>query len=191
MTMFNSYSKISINDPIAANLSPDSNGFKNLEAITMKFRIKSNLNVRYIDNTINAIVTRGDREYYVHKEFQFGRAGSFGHEVTPIIKIINPADGYYLPIKTGYFELRCDLYARDGSIFEAEKATYTWKLIGGAQITEDIAGNGEMIIEGNIVKGVLQNNIPPVFEVTVRQAADYPITIRKGFLIGNNPEYMQ
>ena len=191
MTMFNSYSKISINDPIAANLSPDSNEFKNLEAITMKFRIKSNLNVRYIDNTINAIVTRGDREYYVHKEFQFGRAGSFGHEVTPIIKIINPADGYYLPIKTGYFELRCDLYARDGSIFEAEKATYTWKLIGGAQITEDIAGNGEMIIEGNIVKGVLQNNIPPVFEVTVRQAADYPITIRKGFLIGNNPEYMQ
>lgn len=191
MTMFNSYSKISINDPIAANLSPDSNEFKNLEAITMKFRIKSNLNVRYIDNTINAIVTRGNREYYVHKEFQFGRAGSFGHEVTPVIKIINPADGYYLPIKTGYFELRCDLYARDGSIFEASKATYTWKLIGGAQITEDITGNGEMIIEGNTVRGVLQNNIPPVFEVTVRQAADYPITIRKGFLIGNNPEYMQ
>lgn len=192
MTMFNSYSKISINDPIAANLSPDSNEFKNLEAITMKFRIKSNLNVRYIDNTVNAIVTRGNREYYVHKEFQFGRAGSFGHEVTPVIKIINPADGYYLPIKTGYFELRCDLYARDGSIFEASKATYTWNLIGGAQITEDIAGNGEFVGNGtNTIKGVLQNNIPPVFEVTVRQAADYPITIRKGFLIGNNPEYMQ
>lgn len=190
-TMFNTFETISTDDPAFAAYDPESNEFKNLQKITLKFRIKTVLNVRYIDNTVSAIVTRGDREYYVHKEFLFGRAGSFGHEVTPVIKIVNPTDGYYLPIKTGYFELKCELYSRDGTIFEAAKASYTWKLIGGAQITEDIVGNGEMVIEGNTVKGVLQNNIPPVFEVTVRQAADYPITIRKGFLIGNNPEYMQ
>lgn len=190
-TMFNTFETISTDDPAFAAYDPESNEFKNLQKITLKFRIKTVLNVRYIDNTVSAIVTRGNREYYVHKEFLFGRAGSFGHEVTPVIKIVNPTDGYYLPIKTGYFELKCELYSRDGTIFEAAKASYTWNLIGDAQITEDIAGNGEMVIEGNTVKGVLQNNIPPVFEVTVRQAADYPITIRKGFLIGNNPEYMQ
>ena len=70
-------------------------------------------------------------------------------------------------------------------------ATTSGTAIGGADITEDVAGNGELVVDNNTVTGVLQNNIPPVFEVTVRGAADYPITIRKGFLIGNDPEYMQ
>lgn len=189
-TMFKTFEVISVNDKPFAAYDPDSNEFKNLQKITTKFKIKSNLDVRYIDNTVSAVITRGDREYYVHREFQFGRAGSFGHEVVPVIKIVNPKDGYYLPIK-GYFELKCELYGRDGQPFNVAHPQFTWTLIGGAQITEDIVGNGEMVVSSDTVKGVLQNEIPPIFEVTVSNAADYPITIRKGFLIGNDPKYMQ
>lgn len=190
-TMFNSFEQITTNDVGFTGYDPDSNEFKNLQKITVKFKIKSILNIRYIDNTINAIISRNGIDRYIAKTFQFGRAGSFGDEVTPVIKIVNPKDGYYIPIQSGYFELRCDLYGRDGQLFEVSNPIYEWKLIGGADITEDIEGNGEMVIDGNTVKGVLQNNIPPIFEVTVRNAADYPITIRKGFLIGNDPTYMQ
>lgn len=190
-TMFNSFEQITTNDVGFTGYDPDSNEFKNLQKITVKFKIKSILNIRYIDNTISAIISRNGIDRYIAKTFQFGRAGSFGDEVTPVIKIVNPKDGYYIPIQSGYFELRCDLYGRDGQLFEVSNPIYEWKLIGSADITEDIEGNGEMVIDGNTVKGVLQNNIPPIFEVTVRNAADYPITIRKGFLIGNDPAYMQ
>ena len=190
-TMFNSFEQITTNDVGFTGYDPDSNEFKNLQKITVKFKIKSILNIRYIDNTINAIISRNGIDRYIAKTFQFGRAGSFGDEVTPVIKIVDPKDGYYIPIQSGYFELRCDLYGRDGQPFEVSNPIYEWKLIGGADITEDIEGNGEMVIDGNTVRGVLQNNIPPIFEVTVRNAADYPITIRKGFLIGNDSAYMQ
>ena len=47
--------------------------------------------------------------------------------------------------------------------------------------------------KNNIVRGYIHSQCPypPIFEVTVYGAADYPLTIRKGFLMCDNFEYMQ
>ena len=46
--------------------------------------------------------------------------------------------------------------------------------------------------KGNVVYGFLSStSAPPIFEVTVYGAADYPLTVRKGFMICNNHNYKQ
>ena len=46
--------------------------------------------------------------------------------------------------------------------------------------------------KNNVVYGFLtSDSVPPIFEVTVHGAADYPLTVRKGFMICNNHVYKQ
>lgn len=199
-TMLQNYERITTSDPGFTNYDPNSPEFKALQKITLKFKIGSYLNLRYKDNTVGAVVTRNEESYYIHKTFQFDRASSMGTEYTAVVEIRTPTDGTHINIGER-FAIACVLYNKDGSVPENTSLyNFTWKLYGGANICEDINGNtpgfaqtqvdGEEYV-GNVITGYLLNNIPPLLEVTITNAADYPIVIRKGIMIGNNIQYMQ
>jgi hypothetical protein len=101
--------------------------FENFKKNTIKFTIQPSLNNRYLDNTIGAIITRNDKEYYVEKQLMFGRAEGSGHEYLPIMEVLLPYGSNYLPIG-GEFLIGCLVYNKDGSLHEAPSTlSFTWK----------------------------------------------------------------
>lgn len=201
--------------------------FENFKKNTIKFTIQPSLNNRYLDNTIGAIITRNDKEYYVEKQLMFGRAEGSGHEYLPIMEVLLPYGSNYLPIG-GEFLIGCLVYNRDGSLHEAPSTlSFTWKELSGQvefvhyptvdsdpvsgyQITDYFSALPEnerdkafekkyQGYKGNIIKARLKSKIedevnntkPPIFEVTVHNAASYPLTVKKGFMICNDSDYKQ
>ena len=198
--------------------------FENFKKNTIKFTIQPSLNNRYLDNTIGAIITRNDKEYYVEKQLMFGRAEGTGHEYLPIMEVLLPYGSNYLPIG-GEFLIGCLVYNKDGSLHEAPSTlSFTWKELSGQvefvhyptvdsepvsgyQITDYFsalpANERDSAFEkkyrgykGNVIKAKLKSKIeydtkPPIFEVTIHNAASYPLTARKGFMICNDIDYKQ
>jgi hypothetical protein len=105
--------------------------FENFKKNTIKFTIQPSLNNRYLDNTIGAIITRNDKEYYIEKQLMFGRAEGSGHEYLPIMEVLLPSGSNYLPIG-GEFLIGCLVYNKDGGLHEAPSTlSFTWKELSG------------------------------------------------------------
>lgn len=123
--------------------------YENFHNNTVKFNIQSIYNNSYLDNTIGAVITKNDKEYYIEKEFMFGRAEGLGHEFLPIIEIIHPYGGSYLPTYETDFLIGCAVYNKDGSLFEAPSTlTFSWREISGTDFyhyVEDGKINGYQI----------------------------------------------
>lgn len=190
--------------------------FKNFHNSTIKFTINSIFNNRYSNNIVSAVIRQNDKEYHIERDLQFGRAEGLGHEFVPVIEILTPSGGTYLNIGQD-FEIGCVVYKKDGTLYESPSLlTFSWREISGKSTfchydDEGIQHDGYYIsnytgddlgitnkyagYRGNVIKGQLLSNgditFPPIFEVTVYGAADYPLTIRKGFLICNNFSYKQ
>lgn len=184
--------------------------YENFKNATIKFQIDSILNNRYLDNTVGATIYKNNNTYHISKELLFGRAEGLGHEYLPVIEILQP---YGSPcIYYGQeFQIGCTLYNKDGSLFETPSIlNFSWKVLSGKDTVSefyhyDSEGNylpgyevgnykssvieGDVYAEkyskysGNVIKGVLTNEYPPVFEVTVTGASDYPLTVRKGMMV--------
>ena len=187
--------------------------YQNFQNATLKFKIDSVLNNRYLDNIIGATVIRNNIPTYISKELLFGRAEGLGHEYLPIIEILSP---YGSPcIYYGQeFQIGCVVYKKDGTLFDTPSLlNFSWRILSGdpklGQASEfhhyDNEGNylpgyeiGNYIpeaVEGdiykekyskynnNVLKGILTNKYPPIVEVTVQNAADYPLVVRKGLMV--------
>ena len=184
--------------------------YENFKNATIKFQIDSILNNRYLDNTVGATIYKNNNTYHISKELLFGRAEGLGHEYLPVIEILQP---YGSPcIYYGQeFQIGCTLYNKDGSLFETPSIlNFSWKVLSGKNTVSefyhyDSEGNylpgyevgnyksnvieGDVYEEkyskysGNVIKGVLTNEYPPIFEVTVTGASDYPLTVRKGMMV--------
>lgn len=217
-TMIRSTEEVSIEDAkyFGIDATNEPIRFKNFHNSTIKFTINSIFNNRYSNNIVSAVIRQNDKEYHIERDLQFGRAEGLGHEFVPVIEILTPSGGTYLNIGQD-FEIGCVVYKKDGTLYESPSLlTFSWREIGGKSTfchydDEGIQHDGYYIsnytgddlgitnkyagYRGNVIKGQLLSNgditFPPIFEVTVYGAADYPLTIRKGFLICNNFSYKQ
>lgn len=226
-TMINTTEEVTVADAEYFDIaSTDLIEYQNFHNATMKFKIKSIYNNRYLDNTVGALVSRNGTQHHIEKELMFGRAEGLGHEFLPVLEIIYPAGGSYI-CQGEEFQLGCTVYNKDGTLFDAPNTlTFNWKDISPAWESEDGLSKyfhydsegeiqdgyivGEYYYENesdidasflnkykgyknNVIRGHLRSTCPypPIFEVTVYGAADYPLTIRKGLMICNNPDYKQ
>lgn len=197
LSMIEYFDALAEDDVIFGQL-PD---FANLRLITRKFRIRRFWDLKYQDNIISATCLHGGRTYYLNKEFLFGQSGSTGSEYT--VRIILDSSSNYGIVKDTKFGIYAKVYDKDGLEVNDDTLTFSWKLLGPSIITksgnEAWAANQESAWEtsnklGNInnyISGYVRNEYPPIFEVTVRNAADYPIVARRGFLLCNNANFLQ
>lgn len=99
------------------------------------------------------------------------------------VKIFNRGENYLGDNTDGY--LIGDYHHRDDSINKDQIGTMTKEL-------ETHYREKYSKYHNNVVYGfIASNSAPPIFEVTVHGAADYPLTVRKGFMICNNHIYKQ
>lgn len=193
--------------------------YQNFCNATIKFQIKETLNNRAQNNTVNAIIVRNNDTHHIEKVLDFGRADGQGHEFAPIVEVIEPAGGSYI-CQNEEFQIGVAVYNRDGSLFSnPELLSFTWTEIGkessfinyGRNNELETAADGYLIdkyyytdesynqatfdkyrgYSNNVIRGRLINDAPPVFEVKVYGAGDYPLVARFAPMVCNNYEYKQ
>lgn len=130
-TMIASTEEVTLDDAkyFDVEQNPDSVEFQNFHNATIKFKIGSTYNNRYLDNTVGAIINQNGKTYHIEKDLMFGRAEGLGHEFLPVIEIVNPVGGTYLHCgDPNEFAIACAVYNKDGSLFEKpELLTFTWR----------------------------------------------------------------
>lgn len=162
---------------------------------TRYFYIDAIYNTRYGDNEISATIDiEGHGSFNIKKTLQFGQADAFGCEFTPVISIVKPAGNFYIDTNVD-FELNCLVYDRSGQLMpesDRKNCRFTWKFYGTSAKPKDKNQheNAEGFI-GNVVRDRILRPEPFIAEVTVSNAAAYDITVRRGFLVSNNAEFMQ
>lgn len=227
-SMINSYSYVDQYDALYFGIDPinDIERYENFKQNTIKFTVASSFNNRNLDNTIGAIITRADKEYYIKKEFLFGRAQGLGHDFLPVIEVLYPyGDPCLIAGSTAEFLIGCAVYNKDGTLHDAPSTlSFNWKELSnksnlvysisqdseeleGYQITDYFSAvaedeRDESFIskyrgyQGNVIKARLKASLdgiiyPPIFEVTVNNAASYPLTVRKSFMVCTDSSYKQ
>lgn len=162
---------------------------------TRYFYIDAIHNVRYNDNEITAMIDiEGMGTFNIKKDLMFGRAGAFGCEFNPVLTISEPAGNFYVDT-AGEFEIRCLVYDRTGGLMPLEdraKCKFTWNYIGtNAKPKDDRDHLNYEGFVGNVIRGRITQPVPFVVEVTVSNAAEYDITIRRGIMVSNDTNFMQ
>ena len=162
---------------------------------TRYFQISPLLDAQYGNNDIAAVIDiAGMGTFNVKKELLFGQACSFGCEYTPVITISAPAGNSYVDTNTD-FEMYCVVYDRQGKLLDENLRSaceFEWKYYGTRYKPADTRPHENyMGFVGNVIKGRITQPYPFVIEVTVKGAAAYDITVRRGIMVGNNSEFMQ
>ena len=162
-------------------------------ASTRAFQISRTYNMRYSDNDITAVIQRNGQTFTIKKHFQFGRAMALGCEYTPVINIESPEGNYYIDTNSTY-EISCSVYDRRGQLIEETarpECTFEWKIYGGRNKPTYYYVENAYGFIGNVLKGRQSICEPFIVEVTVNNAGDYPLTVRRGIMISNNSLFMQ
>ena len=162
---------------------------------TRYFQISPLLDAQYGNNDIGAVIDiAGMGTFNVKKELIFGQACSFGCEYTPVITISSPAGNSYIDTNTE-FEMYCVVYDRQGKILDENlrnACEFEWKYYGtNHKPLDNRPHENYMGFVGNVIKGRITQPYPFVVEVTVKGAAAYDITTRRGIMVGDDSEFMQ
>lgn len=162
---------------------------------TRYFQISPLLDAQYGNNDIGAVIDiAGMGTFNIKKELIFGQACSFGCEYTPVITISTPTGNSYIDTNTE-FEMYCLVYDRQGKLLDENlrsECEFDWKYIGTRyKPVDNRLHENYMGFIGNVIKGRITQPYPFVVEVTVKGAAAYDITVRRGIMVGNNSEFMQ
>ena len=189
------------NAELAPTTENISEGFRTaIRLSTRKFQIRDHWNLRYTDNTIAARIVRNGRSYNIQKKFEFGQSGTMGSEYSVAIVQDLPERDYM--IQGEEFRVRAVVYDSRGNRVNNSNFVFSWELLSPTKITpgknnpyeestaqelfeqiqygSDTAGN-----HNNVITGFIRNEYPPVFRVTIRNAADYPLTQTVGFSLVN------
>lgn len=159
-----------------------------------KINIAGFWTVDYNNNILSATVTRNGREYHINKEFVFGQSGSQGSEYT--IRIDLSTGSNYAIVKNQEYQIAAYVYDRKGNMLNSDMIKFNWQLIGPSESeywVDDQLEQFEKITIGNNfhlngIRGIIRNDYPPVYKVTVIGAADYPITAIRGFALTNSED---
>lgn len=162
---------------------------------TRYFQISPLLDAQYGNNDIGAVIDiAGMGTFNIKKELIFGQACSFGCEYTPVITISTPTGNSYIDTNTE-FEMYCLVYDRQGKLLDENlrsECEFDWKYIGTRyKPVDNRLHENYMGFIGNVIKGRITQPYPFVVEVTVKGAAAYDITVRRGIMVGNDSEFMQ
>lgn len=162
---------------------------------TRYFQISPLLDAQYGNNDIGAVIDiAGMGTFNIKKELIFGQACSFGCEYTPVITISTPTGNSYIDTNTE-FEMYCLVYDRQGKLLDENlrsECEFDWRYIGTRyKPVDNRLHENYMGFIGNVIKGRITQPYPFVVEVTVKGAAAYDITVRRGIMVGNDSEFMQ
>ena len=207
-TMLEYFQPIEDADLANAALAPTNDTMSEsfIEAIkkcTRKFRIRDRWDMRYINNTVAAIVTRGGRTFKPQQEFLFGQSGNMGSKYT--VRIVQDEPAAPCMVQGEYFKVRAVVFDDKNIEVNSRHFVFSWKLLAPTIITEgantsiddknwkecfatvNAGDEGNNNIK-NVLAGYIRNDYPPVFEVTVRGVDDYPIKTVQGFKLVDNSE---
>lgn len=207
-TMLEYFQPIEDADLANAALAPTNDTMSEsfIEAIkkcTRKFRIRDRWDMRYINNTVAAIVTRGGRTFKPQQEFLFGQSGNMGSKYT--VRIVQDEPAAPCMVQGEYFKVRAVVFDDKNIEVNSRHFVFSWKLLAPTIITEgantsiddknwkecfatvNAGDEGNNNIK-NVLAGYIRNDYPPVFEVTVRGVDDYPIKTVQGFKLIDNSE---
>ena len=148
--------------------------------------------MRYNNNDIIAKIQRNGQTFTIKKSLSFGRAAALGCEYTPVINIDTPEGNYYIDTNSTY-SISCLVYDRRGQLIEESarpQCTFEWKFYGGRNKPSHYYLENRDGFAGNVITGRQSVCEPFVIEVTVHNAGDYPLTVRRGIMICNNSLFM-
>lgn len=202
-TMIRDWSDVTDADLANATLAPILNGASaayndRIKAITRKFHIKQNWKASLNNNTISASVVRRNKTYHPTIQFNFGNASSMGANQVITVSQLMPASS--MIIKDQPFAIEAIVRQKDGSHDPNSKYIFTWELLSPTVITQS---GGETWTEGqpanwqvdntngyigNVIRGYVRNDYPPIFKVTVRNAAEWDISQTAGFRLASHAD---
>ena len=195
-TMIRDWSDVYDEDLAKAELAPILNGASaayndRIKAITRKFHIKQTWKASLNNNTVSATVVRRNKTYHPTIQFNFGNVSSMGSDHTITVSQLMPAGS--MIVKNQPFAIEATVRQKDGSHDPNSKYVFIWELLSPTVITQS---GGEAWVEnqspawqvdntngyiGNVIRGYVRNDYPPIFKVTVRNAADWDISQTSGF----------
>lgn len=174
---------------------------------TRKFHIQHHWDIRYTNNTITATVVKNGMTYKASITFQFGNNSTDGSPYVLVVNQISPSAQSLEQNK--YFEFRAQVYDTSGNPIGVDNqghltnggGIFQWRLLSPTLITDtnggsvldnkwynstyNILSNGGM---DNTISGYILNDLPPIFEVSVRNIADYELTQLVSTMLTNDRE---
>ena len=203
-------------ESLVPNIVENSSGSWRAKAVevtqktTRKFRIKDTWNLQYTNNTIAVDVHYHGKTYHASKEMTFGESGSDGSEFTVAIHQGTPTTLGLQP--QDKFVLYATVHDSSGARVESAGFVFTWQLLSPTLITktalEDIPSSwqnsdwnyednheGYGAYTGACISGYIRDasdtnsvyyGAPPIFKVTVANAAAYPISNVRAFMLVKN-----
>ena len=181
--------------PLLAGASSQYN--ERIKAITRKFHIRDTWQAYRNNNTITATVKRRGKTYYPSLELNFGQSSSMGTDSVLTMSVIQPANG--VMVKDQPFSVEAIIRDKAGNIDSNSRYIFAWDLLSPTLVTNGVndplptnpllsvwsVDNSHGFL-GNIITGVVRNDEPPIFKVTVTNATDYPISQTNGFKMGSD-----
>lgn len=201
-SMTTGWTPIDETDPIQYGNKIDQ---ENARLTMRRFRIERYLDVARDNNMVSAKVTRNGRTYYLNRLLRFGTSDSRGTGYSVPITLVEPQS--YSMVNNTQFIIKAQVFDTVGNLDISRNYRFSWKLIGPSKIRKEKAGENynaadpnDWIIEddpngyytGNVLRGYVVNDQPPIFEVTVYDSsAIYPITGLRGFMIASTADISQ
>lgn len=198
-TMLTGWSEVLPGELENAVLAPILNGASEqynsrILSITRKFHIKQNWRASLNNNTVSATVKRRGKTYHPTIQFNFGNVSAMGSNYGLTVSQLSPAGS--MIVQNQPFSIEATVLQKEGNEDPNSKYIFSWELLSPTIITsgandEDMSKNTWNIDNsngfiGNVLSGVVRNICPPIFKVTVRNAADWTISQTSGFRLVSN-----
>lgn len=182
--------------PLLAGASSQYND--RIRAITRKFHIKDEWRAYLNNNTVAATVVRRGKTYHPSIDFNFGNSSSMGTDKVLTMEMIQPAGT--MIVRDMPFSIEAIVHDKYGNVDSNSRYIFSWKLLSPTIITQGVddqnipsnswestwlTDNTHGFL-GNVLTGVIHNDEPPIFKVTVTNATDYPISQVNGFKLCSN-----
>lgn len=200
-TMIRDWSEVALEDLSRAELAPLLAGAseqynQRIKDITRKFHINNLWEANKNNNTVSATVKRRGKTYHPSIQFNFGSSSSMGTDY--VLTVSQTAPGGSMLVKDQQFTIEANVKQKAAAKDPNSKYIFTWELLSPTVITQSgnenwsegqasswTVDNSNGFL-GNVIQGYVRNDYPPIFKVTVRNAADYPISQTAGFRLAQN-----
>ena len=203
MSMLRDWSEVETADLQNAVLAPLLNGAseyynQRIRDITRKFKIEEYWHANKNNNTISATVKRKGKVYHPTIQFNFGESSSAGTDYVLTLSQIQPAGS--MIVKDQLFAIEANVRQKNAVKDPNSKYVFSWQLLSPTGVTQSSEAsyqegqNPQWTIDnsngfiGNVLRGVVRNDNPPIFKVTVTNAANYPLTQTTGFRLATHPD---
>ena len=202
-TMIRDWNEVTLEDLSRAELAPLLAGAseqynQRIKDITRKFHINNLWEANKNNNTVSATVKRRGKTYHPSIQFNFGPSSSMGTDY--VLTLSQTAPGGSMLVKDQQFTIEANVKQKAAAKDPNSKYVFSWELLSPTVITQSgnenwsqgqapswTVDNSNGFL-GNVIQGYVRNDYPPIFKVTVRNAADYPISQTTGFRLAQNAD---